>query len=200
MSKPTAERGMALVASLLLLLVMTIMAVGMFRSFGIQDKIAGNTREKQRARHASGSAQVYAEWWLKSGNGVNTLTTPVACTGPVSADQGLVQVCASLLANPADPASWAKAGNTYTPPGLTVGTGGTDTYYSIPSFNIAFLYAPPFNQQTKTQTTFYQIDALGYGGTSSTVSVVAGMYEVNVTYGATAQGGKNGEFVNLGGP
>ena len=35
------ERGFVMVSSLLLLLVVTIIAVGMFRSFGIQEKIAG---------------------------------------------------------------------------------------------------------------------------------------------------------------
>ena len=40
------------------------MALSMFRSFGIQEKIAGNMREKQRAVAAAVSAEVYAENWL----------------------------------------------------------------------------------------------------------------------------------------
>ena len=35
------QRGVVLVSSLLLLLVVTIMALSMFRSFGIQEKVAG---------------------------------------------------------------------------------------------------------------------------------------------------------------
>jgi len=42
------ERGVALVSSLLLLLIITIIALSMFRSFGSQEKIAGNLREKDR--------------------------------------------------------------------------------------------------------------------------------------------------------
>ena len=43
------ERGMVLVTSLLLLLVVTILAISMFRSFGVDEKIAGNI-EEVRAR------------------------------------------------------------------------------------------------------------------------------------------------------
>src|SRR5205807_8509264 len=41
------QRGMVLVTALLLLVVVTLLAVGMFRSFGLDEKIAGNVREKQ---------------------------------------------------------------------------------------------------------------------------------------------------------
>ena len=64
-----AQRGVVLVSSLLLLIVVTIIALSMFRSFGIQEKIAGNVREKQRALQAAESAQVYAEVWLTGNAG-----------------------------------------------------------------------------------------------------------------------------------
>jgi len=63
-ASPGLERGIALVTSLLLLLIITILALSMFRSFGSLEKIAGNLREKDRALHAAESAQQYAEWWL----------------------------------------------------------------------------------------------------------------------------------------
>ncbi len=59
-----AQTGIVLVSSLLLLLVVTIMALSIFRSFGIQEKIAGNTREKQRALQGAISAQQFAESWI----------------------------------------------------------------------------------------------------------------------------------------
>jgi len=40
------QTGMVLVTSLLLLIVVTLLAVGMFRSFGLDEKIAGNVRER----------------------------------------------------------------------------------------------------------------------------------------------------------
>ena len=41
-SAQARQRGVALVTSLLLLVIITILALSMFRSFGTQEKIAGN--------------------------------------------------------------------------------------------------------------------------------------------------------------
>ena len=60
------QRGVVLVVSILLLLVMTILAISMFRSYGSEEKIAGNTRDKERAFNAAVSAQQFAEYWLSS--------------------------------------------------------------------------------------------------------------------------------------
>ncbi len=43
------QGGMVLISSLLLLLVVTILALAMFRTMGLAEKISGNVREKQRA-------------------------------------------------------------------------------------------------------------------------------------------------------
>ena len=55
--KRQRQRGMALITSILLLIVLTIMALSMMRSYGVQERIAGNTRDKQRAFNAAVSAQ-----------------------------------------------------------------------------------------------------------------------------------------------
>ncbi len=75
--KQFAQKGMVLVSSLLLLIVVTLIAISMFRSFGIQEKIAGNMREKQRAVQAAVSAQTFAENWLEN-NSAGTASTPRA--------------------------------------------------------------------------------------------------------------------------
>ena len=59
-----AQRGMVLVTSLLLLLVVTMLAISMFRSMGLDEKIAGNMRDKQRALNAAETAEQFAESWL----------------------------------------------------------------------------------------------------------------------------------------
>ncbi len=66
-----SQRGMVLVTSLLLLLVVTMLAVSMFRSMGLDEKIAGNMRDKQRALNAAETAEQYAENWLSLGFGSN---------------------------------------------------------------------------------------------------------------------------------
>src|SRR5882757_52750 len=77
MRLPSSQHGMALISGLLLLLVATILAMSMFRSYGTQQKIAGNVREKHRAVSAAVSAQQYAEYWLSN----NTPPPAVDCTG-----------------------------------------------------------------------------------------------------------------------
>jgi len=100
------QLGVVLITSLLLLLVVTIMAVSMFRSFGIQEKIAGNVREKQRATQAAASTLQYAEWWLGSQSNAPVAVSAyaaasadVACVGLVSANAGQGQICNNTLAS-----------------------------------------------------------------------------------------------------
>lgn len=178
------QRGMALVSALLLLLVVTIMAVSMFRSFGTQEKIAGNTREKQRATNAAVSAQQYAEWFLSSG----TAPASAQCNGLVSSTVG--QICTNILPD-FTAVPWqnggAPVGVTYTPfttnggnnVQMTVtgnGAPAAGTYYQIPAF-----YITDLGPQAPAAGTgeVYQIDAVGYGGTANAVSVVESTYLVS---------------------
>jgi type IV pilus assembly protein PilX len=172
------QQGMALISALLLLLVVTIMAVSMFRSYGMQEKMAGNTREKQRALNAAVSAQQYAEWFLSSGNAPPKTT----CTALVPSTTG--QVCDALI-NPLDDYTtvvpW-NVGVTYMPfttnagngvvsnvSNTPTGTGTTLSYYQTPTFYITDL-GPGYGGEV------YQIDALGYGGLANSVAVVESTY------------------------
>ena len=204
------QHGMALIAGLLLLVVLTLLGVGMFRSFGIQAKIAGNTREKQRALHAANDAQAYAEWWVSQPGGGNaTLGSPcskiVQITDPVSqvTDPTLVQVCsnqltASTVALANGP--WTEAvggkqvGFAYAPAGLL--TTGADAYVQVPMLYIAFLNGT-YDKQSGTQINNYRIEASGYGGTANTVAVVESTYQAQVTYTTQSSAFK---FYSLTGP
>jgi type IV pilus assembly protein PilX len=173
------ERGIALVTSLLLLLIITILGLSMFRTLGSQEKIAGNLREKDRALHAAETAQQYAEWWLTQGN--NSSSGAVACAGPaVSATTSAPQICNLTLQNAlglaanspitAAPLPWSM-GFTYTP--LDMSTSGAAPYFGPPGFYIADLGVANDNAGEA-----YQISAYGYAGSSSTVAVVESTYEV----------------------
>lgn len=177
------QRGMVLVTSLLLLVVVTILAIGLFRTFGLDEKIAGNTREKQRALQAAVSAQQYAEWWLSVGNAVNLVT----CSGPYTVTTG-VPVCSNTLPSVIAGGSaniavlpWQVAGVTtqvtYTPPNMNVQTGtniATGTYYSQPAFYISYLGVGTGSNGSPGM--LFQIDAAGYGGSPSTAAVVESTY------------------------
>jgi type IV pilus assembly protein PilX len=181
----TAQRGMALVASMLLLVIITILAVSMFRSFGMQEKIAGNVREKQRALHAAESAEQYAEWWLTAGN--NLLNGAVVCGAPqLSANAGEGQICSNTLLSlgvnvTQVPWTFAGAGGgplgvTFLPAGMTLGAGGTSNnplYFATPVFYIADVGVAADGLGEA-----YQVDAVGYGGSGNAVAVVESTYEV----------------------
>jgi type IV pilus assembly protein PilX len=177
-----AQRGMVLISSLLLLLVVTIMALAIFRNSGVEEKIAGNQREKARALHAAESAQQYAEWWLSSGLAD---PTPILCNTLVPAATG--QVCANTLpsivpggnvANIPWQVGGTNVGVSYAPPGMAVTTaGGVNTYYATPIFYISYL-GTTADSTTSNYKLLYQVDALSYGGSANAVAVVESTYYV----------------------
>jgi type IV pilus assembly protein PilX len=178
-----SQRGVVLITSMLLLLVVTIMALAMFRSFGIQERIAGNMREKQRALQAAVSAQTYAEQWL-----INNAATsaPVACAPPVlNANLLQGQICSNQLwLNVVSVTSlpWQIGGNvgvTYTPPNMLVAAASAGnasaSYVNAPTFYISDA-GPSADPNVPGEV--YVVDAAGYGGNTNTVAVVESTYAV----------------------
>lgn len=167
------ERGMVLVSSLLLLLVVTLLAVSMFRSFGLDEKIAGNTRDKQLALQAAQSAEQYAESYLANDYSLAVLASAnaslpsVNCAGPISTT---VNICSNPLASPSS-LPWA-AGATYTI--QTNGTTGGVVPANPPVFYIYALSStgPPYQ---------FRIDAVGYGNSPNTVALVEVIYSLQCT-------------------
>ncbi|MEP7246487.1 MAG: PilX N-terminal domain-containing pilus assembly protein [Gammaproteobacteria bacterium] len=176
-----SQRGIALVTSMLLLAVVTILALAMFRSFGGQEKIASNMREKQRAFHAAESAQQYGEWWLAQGS--NAAGGGIACNDLLSADLKQGQICTNLLDSVTNPPlllGGKKVGVTYTPALDSTGvkmdvkaTAGRDTYFDTPRFYITALGAAADGSGD-----VFQIDAVGYGANPTSVAVVESTFRV----------------------
>jgi type IV pilus assembly protein PilX len=176
------QSGVLLVSSLLLLLVITILGLGMFRSVGSEERIAGNQREKQRALHAAESAQQYAEWWLTSGT--NAASAPVVCANLLNANLGQGRICSNKLPTVVGNVSnvpWQNGGVdvgvSYTPPNMTVThSSDVDTYYTAPRSYISDL-----GKAATGQGEIYQIDAVGYGGTQTAVAIVESTFSVYVS-------------------
>ena len=183
------ECGMALVSSMLLLLIITILALSMFRSFGILERIAGNMREKDRALHAAVSVQQYAEWWLTQPAGSIAASAPVTCAlgVPLNANAGQSQICtsasslANLLGSPTAVTQnlpWPATYVQYSPAGMATpaqaGTNANDPPYAwTPGYYIVDL-----GVAADAAGEAYQITAFSSGGTTSTVAVVESTYEV----------------------
>jgi type IV pilus assembly protein PilX len=179
------ERGYVMITSLLLLLVVTIMAVSMYRSFGVQEQIAGNLREKGRALQAAESAQQFAEQWLSTGsNSQNVVTCNGSATAlTVAATQQ--RVCSNALTAAtgglATSAPWIDSsskyyGVLYTPPGMSVGTAQQNPYYAAPGF-----YIYQMGASADGSGNVYKVDAYGYGGSPSSVAVVESTYIVGTS-------------------
>jgi type IV pilus assembly protein PilX len=185
-----AQSGVALVTSLILLVIITILALSMFRSFGTQERIAGNMREKERALHAATSAQQYAEWWLTVGvNG--SPNSAISCPAGIlaaSATEGEIcnqtpqQTLGSQSAMTAG-VPWAT-GMSYTPPGMAFGNASvalndTDGDLSAPYFAAPGYWITDVGAAYDTPgAEAYQIDAYAYGSGQSTIAVVESYYEV----------------------
>lgn len=178
-SRPPAERGFVLIAGMLLLVVLTLLGLGMFRSYGLDGLVGGNVRDKQRSLQAAQAAEQYAEWWLTQGN--NSVFNVVNCTGLLNANQGAGQVCTNQLSAAVPNVAtvpWliagAPVGVTYTPPGMNVQVGGgMGNYFAVPTF-----YISQVGPAANGQGTIYRIDAVGYGGSPDSVSVVEATVEV----------------------
>jgi type IV pilus assembly protein PilX len=180
-----SQRGVVLVTSLLLLVVVTIMALSMFRSFGMQEKVAGNMREKQRALQAAVSAQTYAEQWL-----INNAATsaPAVCNSLLNANAQQGQICSNRLWQAlaagvqVTTVPWAigtvtNVGVKYVPSGMQVQTpsAGNNNYAKEPTFYISDAGT---SGDPNVPGEIYQIDAVGYGGNINTAAVVESTYAV----------------------
>lgn len=170
------DSGFVLIASLLILVVLTIIAVAMFRNFGLQEKMAGNLREKTRAFELAQSTLKQAETWLKQNS-----STGVACAA------GQVQAATSPricdLASPlADPNSLLLAstdggatGIVYQPASPTLNitqSGGADTYWQAPRYYIQYI------GQAASGHRLYRVTAGAYGGNQNAVAIVQSIYAI----------------------
>jgi len=167
------QRGAALVIGLLILMLLTSLGVAMFRSFGLQERIAGNTREKQHAFQAAQSALQFGEWWLTQ----NNATTGTACSGLLSA----TQVCSNAVTMATFTAGPWSMGSPYVPinvngpPPMTISTtGGVGTYFAQPRLYISYMGLGPSGTSR-----VYQVTAIGNGGDANSVAVVQSTFSVS---------------------
>jgi type IV pilus assembly protein PilX len=172
---------MVLVTSLLMLVVVTLLAVGMFRSFGLDEKIAGNVRDKQRAVNLAEATEQFAETWL-TGN-VTYGATGVPCNSLLTVATAVVcnQTLAAAGGNPMT-VPWKIGANTV---GVTYSiatgplamtpstTGGVNSYYANPTFYVSYAGTNPAGTGQ-----VYQIEAAAYGGTGNTIAVIETTYVI----------------------
>ena len=179
------QAGMVLITTLLLLVIVTLLALSMFRGMGLENRIAGNTLAKQRALQAATSAQQYAEQWL-----VNNVTAypAIDCSANPGATVTAPTICSNILSNSVTSVTavpWSigstQVGHSYNPTNSSgssyfnvTSTGGTDAYEAAPVFYISQLG----QDATYSNGVDYRIDAWSYAGTARTVAVVESTYRI----------------------
>jgi type IV pilus assembly protein PilX len=194
------QQGMALIAAMLMLVVITLLGVAMFRSYGLEQRIGGNTRDKSRAFHAATLGQSTGEQWLTLSNGVNA-STGSTCDAVYDGNSASgMRVCSNLIQDDVQNVPWPSY-VTFVPPNMSVGTDSAvlGNYAEKPALYISFLSATPPGAGIYAST--YQIDAVGYGSSPSSIAVVESVYSVQhfKTTEAVTKGAPPNKNVNLGG-
>ena len=188
-----AQRGMVLITTLLLLVVVTLLALAMFRSIGIENMIAGNVLDKQHALQGAEAAQTYAEQWL-SNNAVTSVpidcgldpgatSSLVICSKPIVTQVSGGQVATVPWAIGSDP----SVGYSYNPGNdlnavTPAASGGSsplpnDVFGQYPTAYVSLLGT----DLTNANAVDYRVDAWSYGGAKATVAVVESTYQIRYT-------------------
>lgn len=175
------QQGAALVISMIMLAVVTLLGVHAMRGLGLGESAAGGTLDKQRAFQAAEGTLRYAEWWLaRRALGLARRDPPGDCDDVVDGnDLQRMRVCTQ----PIDAASLPWRGHTtYTPRQMVVAAGGGAAanaavsgdvnYAATPQLHIADMGLGPYRAR------IFQVSAAGFGGHASTVSVVQGTFSV----------------------
>jgi type IV pilus assembly protein PilX len=166
------QRGVVLITSLIILVVVTILALYMFGGFTQDEKISGNTREKARAVDASFAALNQAQQWMGLPNSTyaGDWVTGVACTAP----SAVAVVCSNALADPTA-LPWT-GGVSATLTGMTVNAeGGQGTYAAGTKYYIQYLTTIG----TKPGVGVYRVTATASGGNAAAVAVQQAIFQVS---------------------
>jgi type IV pilus assembly protein PilX len=77
-SRPSAQRGVTLIITLVMLVVVTLIAISSLRSTTMNERMAGNSRDRQRALQAAEAAVRTCLGQLENNNYLGTKSTPTA--------------------------------------------------------------------------------------------------------------------------
>lgn len=176
------QKGFVLYTALAMLVIMSFLAIYMYRSFIQDQKISGNLREKERAVDAATTAMDYIEYWLSQpGNSyTGTWVTGIACSSANQSGTTPV-ICSNALANPTT-LPWSSY-NTFTPKGMTVVAAGgqPNSYAANTNIYIQYLGALDSGPSSPAETATYQVTVTAQGGNATAATVVQSVLQVQAT-------------------
>ena len=167
------EHGFVLALSLIFLVIITLLGIYMFNGFTVDQKIAGNYREKARATDAAQAALNYTETWLAQASNTypGSWNTGIVCNGVSSAPV----VCSNALNTPAT-LPWPVY-SSFTPQGISVAASGANMYSTQPVLYIQYLGST----STNPPTALYMGTATATGGNANATAVIQTIYQVQAT-------------------
>lgn len=188
------QRGFALLASLIFLLLISFLVIAMFNGVTLDEKMGGNLREKSRATESAQAAIRAGEYALQQ-FAAKTLAKGADPTNAanVSSFGNIVANCSlstSYIAFPVticlnsaqSVSSLYDLGVSYQPTGMTKSTiGGIGTYATFPTFYIQYLgqdESATDIQRAANLAPFYLITARATGGNGSAVAVLQSVYSL----------------------
>ena len=183
----SAPRGFALIAALLIMIPLLLLAVVMLRTTTIDERIAGNTLDKQRAFQTAQSGLEFAEWALRANTSTNTGVACSASTNKIYATTAeSVVVCSNdqfATASPAKLSNWTYymkyqvIGANYN--GFAQQTSADTAATYVAPDQIHIYYLGTLNSNGTEQ--LYRVTSAGTGANDATNSIVQSVYAVSAT-------------------
>lgn len=166
-----AQRGSALIVSLVFMLLLTIVGVGAMQSATLQERMSGGSRDVNSAFQAAEAAVRAAEVYLQA-----------AAIGPFNGSNGLYLHCAvGVTGSGCDVPDWRDPAST----GWQAREGTLEKVHQQPQFVIQQL--PPIPDPSGSLAAdepghmidVYRVTARGFGTSDNTMVVIQTMYRRN---------------------
>jgi type IV pilus assembly protein PilX len=165
------QRGVVLITSLIILVVLSLLALYMFGGFTQDEKISGNTREKTRAVDAAFASLNQAQFWMAQPN--NTYTGDWVTGADCTTSGTTPVVCSNEMADPTV-LPW-PTGVTPTLGGMEIDVGGgIGKYAAGTKYYIQYLGKIGVNPGKA----MYRVTATASGGNANAVAVQQAVFQV----------------------
>ncbi|HSH29209.1 MAG TPA: PilX N-terminal domain-containing pilus assembly protein [Thiohalobacter sp.] len=159
------QRGAALIVSLLLLLIMTLLGVSAMQTTTLQERMAGNTRDRAVALQA-------AEYALRD---AETVIDGLSDTGTFTGTNGLYGET-DAAPDPGAPATWSTGGNITVTTSGTMAVSSTQPRYYIKLSESDILVQDFGDINKNVYATVFEIVTRGVGGNQNTEVILRSHY------------------------
>ena len=169
--RQSKQQGVILIISLVMLLLLTLIAMSGMQTTTLEEKIAGNKRNRNLAFQAAESALREAEQWIQ---GSNTAFNPLKLSnGPFQGAD-----CSNGLCPTTSPAIWAVADFNWSVKGRSY-TGVLQTISQQPRYVIELL-EQKVNVDSNKMSALFRITVMAWGSDPNVVVQLQSLYNLKV--------------------